>query len=95
MGGLELLALFRPDIVKIDPRLVRSLQHNRVNYSIVESVIHLAKELEYEVVATGVETRAELRVLRKLGVSAFQGYYFARPALEKLELPKEWEHSLE
>ena len=94
-GGLEVLADFRPDIVKLDRRLVADLPQNRVNHSIIDSVIRLAGELDYEIVAEGVETLSELQALRGMGVNAYQGFFFARPALEELQFPPEWEHQLE
>ncbi len=46
---------------------------------IVESIISLAKQLELEVVAEGVETVEQAEILRKLGCDIAQGYLYARP----------------
>ena len=46
----------------------------------VQSVPSLARSLGVEVVAQGVETKADLQVLRQLGYAAMQGYYFASHA---------------
>ena len=42
-------------------------------------IISLARTLDLEIVAEGVETRAQLEQLRRLGCDVVQGYYFARP----------------
>ena len=44
----------------------------------------VCKALSIEVIAEGVETLAEYRTLRALGIHYFQGYLFAKPAFEQL-----------
>jgi EAL domain-containing protein (putative c-di-GMP-specific phosphodiesterase class I) len=51
----------------------------------VRAILHLAHELALEVVAEGIETRAQLTALRSVGCSFGQGYLFAHPmAAEEL-----------
>ena len=47
-------------------------------------IIGIARELEMSVIAEGVETGAEVAILRALGVSLFQGDHFAKPEVERL-----------
>ena len=49
------------------------------NQCIVKAMVDLAKGLEYEVLAEGVETSAELEVLRDLGCDLVQGFLIGRP----------------
>jgi EAL domain-containing protein (putative c-di-GMP-specific phosphodiesterase class I) len=83
-SGLNLLADFQPDVVKIDMALTRNIQDDRVRRAIARATISLCQELHISVIAEGVETLAEAIALRELGVRLFQGYLFARPALEAL-----------
>ncbi len=83
-AGLNLLAEFQPDIVKLDMALIRDVDSNRVRRSIVTGIVATCSELDCAVLAEGVETIGEYRVLRDLGIDLFQGYLFARPELEAL-----------
>jgi EAL domain-containing protein (putative c-di-GMP-specific phosphodiesterase class I) len=83
-AGLNLLAEFQPDIVKLDMGLIRGIDAHRARRSIVEGVVATCRALGCVVLAEGVETAAEYRTLRALGIDLFQGYLFARPALEAL-----------
>ncbi|MCA1327053.1 EAL domain-containing protein [Herbaspirillum sp. alder98] len=66
-------------VVKIDQSLIRHLDHNARDRRIVQSLITLAKELDYRIVAEGVETAQTLQMIRDWGVDEAQGYYLARP----------------
>jgi EAL domain-containing protein (putative c-di-GMP-specific phosphodiesterase class I) len=83
-AGLNLLARFQPDIIKLDMDLVRGLDANLPKRIIVEAVVKMCRALKVEVIAEGVETEAELEALRALGVRYIQGYYFAKPGFETL-----------
>jgi EAL domain-containing protein (putative c-di-GMP-specific phosphodiesterase class I) len=83
-SGLNLLAEFQPDIIKLDMELVRDIDTNPVRYAIVQGILGVCKALSIEVIAEGVETLAEYRILRDLGIYYFQGYLFAKPAFEQL-----------
>lgn len=83
-AGLNLLAEFQPDVVKLDMALIRGLDGDRVRRSITSGIVATCRSLGCEVLAEGVETLGEFRELRDMGISRFQGYLFARPALEAL-----------
>jgi len=86
-AGLTLLAAFQPDIIKIDMELVRDIEARPVARKIVAAVVELCRELGIEVIAEGIETRAELGVLTGMGLNLFQGYLFARPGFQALPKP--------
>ena len=67
------------DKVKIDQCFVRGIGEDTINHAIVQLIVGLARELEMDVIAEGVETEAEAIVLQAAGVTTFQGYYFGRP----------------
>ena len=83
-AGLGLLAKFQPDIIKLDMELIRKIDKSMPRRLIVESVIRLCAKLDIQVIAEGVETVGEYRVLRELGVRYIQGYLLARPAFRAL-----------
>ncbi|WP_223824911.1 EAL domain-containing protein [Pseudomonas profundi] len=83
-SGLNLLAEFQPDIIKIDMGLVRDIDTHPVRRAIVQGILGVCQALNIEVIAEGIETEGELRELRNLGVYLFQGYLLARPAFEAL-----------
>ncbi|MDJ0390482.1 EAL domain-containing protein [Roseomonas sp. E05] len=83
-SGLNLLADFQPDTVKLDMALVRGLDRDRVRRIILRHAVALCTELGIAVVAEGVETRDEFQALRDLGITLFQGYLIGRPGFEQL-----------
>jgi len=83
-SGLNMLADFRPDVLKIDMALTRAINTDKVRYEIARAIIGLCRSLHISVVAEGVETFQEAVTLRQLGVRLFQGYLFAKPATEQL-----------
>jgi EAL domain-containing protein (putative c-di-GMP-specific phosphodiesterase class I) len=82
-SGLNLLADFRPDVLKIGMALTRAINTDAVRYEIARAVIGLCGSLHISVVAEGVETIQEAVTLRELGVLLLQGYLFAKPAVEQ------------
>jgi EAL domain-containing protein (putative c-di-GMP-specific phosphodiesterase class I) len=83
-SGLNLLAEFVPDVIKLDMELVRGIDHDRVRQSIVVGCVRLARDLKIRLIAEGIETEAEFVMLKGLGVKLMQGYLLARPAFEAL-----------
>ncbi|MGQ9368346.1 EAL domain-containing protein [Azospirillum sp. ST 5-10] len=83
-SGLNLLAEFRPDIIKLDMELTRGIDADPVRRAIVKGVLSVCRDLGIVPVAEGVETRDEATALGDLGVTLMQGYHFARPAFEAL-----------
>ncbi|ESR26420.1 EAL domain-containing protein [Lutibaculum baratangense] len=83
-SGLNLLAQYQPDIIKLDMELIRGIAESRARRAIVSGVLATAEALELTVIAEGIETHEELSTLREAGITLFQGYYLARPAFEAL-----------
>lgn len=78
-AGLSSFSLLEPDLIKFDVALVRDVDHALGKRCVMRSMITVCRELGIEVVAEGVETRAELDTLLDLGCDVLQGYLFARP----------------
>lgn len=83
-SNLTLLADLAPDVVKLDRALVSGVEGDRGRRAIVRGLVSIGRDLGTQIVAEGVETASELHVLLDLGVRYFQGYLFARPAVERL-----------
>ncbi|RYY47389.1 MAG: EAL domain-containing protein [Sphingomonadales bacterium] len=83
-AGLNLLARFQPDIIKLDMELIRGLDASLPRRMIVEGVVRMCAALSVTVIAEGIETEGELEALRAMGVRYIQGFYFAKPAFEAL-----------
>jgi diguanylate cyclase (GGDEF)-like protein len=79
-AGLRLLSQLRFDIVKIDLSLVQGGIGQNQALEIVRTLRDLADRWGALVVAEGIETAAQLRVVRSLGIGGGQGYLLGRPA---------------
>lgn len=78
-SNLGYLMRFSVDRLKIDMSLIDGIALNHTSRQIVTAILRMAEALEVEVVAEGVETGAQRRILAELGCHEAQGYYFARP----------------
>ena len=67
------------DKIKVDRSFVAEINENPVSHKIIKSLAGLCDDMEIACVVEGVETRAQLDSLRRLGCDFIQGYYFARP----------------
>jgi EAL domain-containing protein (putative c-di-GMP-specific phosphodiesterase class I) len=83
-SSLNLLASLHPEYLKLDRQLVTMIGQDRVRERIVKAIVDVCRDLSIKVIGEGVETLEEARVLRDLGVTLFQGYFFARPGFESL-----------
>jgi EAL domain-containing protein (putative c-di-GMP-specific phosphodiesterase class I) len=83
-AGLNLLADFPTDIIKLDMALTRNLHRRPAALAIVKAMAGLAGTLGSDLIAEGVETVDEYATLCDCGVSLMQGYLFAKPAYEAL-----------
>ncbi|QPG05784.1 EAL domain-containing protein [Salinimonas marina] len=81
-ANLDWLADLSPDSIKIDMHLIRDIDTNRRKKAIVHSLTSLCRQLEIEVLAEGVETKAERDTLAAMGVVKQQGYFFGKPQFE-------------
>lgn len=83
-AGLNLLADFQPDLLKLDMELIRGIDQDSVRQVLVDGTLQMCRRLGVDVIAEGVETREELAVLKDMGIQLFQGYLLARPGFESL-----------
>tara|TARA_R110001592_G_scaffold155954_1_gene386060 strand:+ start:351 stop:1118 length:768 start_codon:yes stop_codon:yes gene_type:complete len=83
-AGLNLLADFQPDYIKIDRALIDYVDQSPARQAIIKGTLLTCSLLDIDVLAEGVERVEEYRWLRDQGIDLFQGYYFARPGFEHL-----------
>lgn len=83
-SGLNLLALFQPQVLKIDMALTRGIDQDRVKQAIVDGILLVANRLGITVIAEGVETPEESAALLALGIELMQGFLYARPEIGRL-----------
>ncbi|MBA1377199.1 EAL domain-containing protein [Pseudomonas brassicacearum] len=83
-SGLNLLALFQPQVLKIDMALTRGIDQDPVKRAIVDGILLVANRLGITVIAEGVETREESAALLDLGIELMQGFLYARPEIGRL-----------
>ncbi len=84
-AGLNLLAEFQPDFVKLDMHLVRGIESNGPRQAIIRGIAQTCLDLGIDIIAEGVETEGEYAWFRGEGVELFQGFLFAMPTF--LQLP--------
>src|SRR5690606_41811389 len=78
-ASLHYLRDFSFDIIKIDRTYVADFAANPVNSMIVAAVCDIARTLSLEVVAEGIETEEQWRLLTAAGCTSLQGYHLGRP----------------
>jgi EAL domain-containing protein (putative c-di-GMP-specific phosphodiesterase class I)/FixJ family two-component response regulator len=74
----HILAL-RPAHVKLDLSWIRDIETDPARQALVAGLVHFAAEVGCDLIGEGIETEAELRTLRRLGVPLGQGFLFGRP----------------
>ncbi|ACK64133.1 diguanylate phosphodiesterase [Rippkaea orientalis PCC 8801] len=83
-AGLNLLADFQPDFLKLDMKLIQGISQNSVKQAILSGIQITSEKLGIKLIAEGIETRDDYLFLMDNGIRYMQGYYFAKPALEML-----------
>lgn len=79
-SSLNALRRFDIETVKIDAAFIANLEAEEgMNRAIVDAIVHVGQSLAMSTVAEGVETAAQVAILREFGTDVAQGYFFARP----------------
>jgi len=80
-SGLQQIVRIRPDVIKLDMSLTQDIDKDLARRSLASAMVQFARDTNAHVVAEGIETEAEMRTLRQLGVEMGQGYHLGRPEL--------------
>ena len=79
-SALSYLRHFPIDTIKIDRSFVEAFGEDRASTSLVQAMLTMSRGMEMEVVAEGIETEEQAKLLRLLGCPYGQGYLFGGPA---------------
>ncbi|TAL90875.1 MAG: cyclic di-GMP phosphodiesterase [Candidimonas sp.] len=78
-SSLSQLARLPLDSIKLDRSFISSINENTTSQALVRSMVAVAQELKFGVIAEGVETEAEAEFLKGIDVDDAQGYLYSRP----------------
>jgi len=78
-SSLNYLTALPISTLKIDKSFIDKICMDSKSQSIIECIIELSKKLNYDVVAEGVESLEQKELLKKMGCTYIQGYYYAKP----------------
>ena len=78
-SSLNTISTLPIDVLKMDMKFIQNIEENNRDFRLIELILDIAKYLNVPVVAEGVETEHQLRLLRDAGCDYVQGYYFSRP----------------
>ena len=85
-SSLSYLHRFPIDTLKIDRSFVTRMSENNENAEIVRTIVTLARSLNMDVIAEGVESYDQLQQLSNLGCDYGQGYLFSKPVMAALAI---------
>ena len=78
-SSLNMLSALPINVLKMDRAFVSNMEFEEKDLQLVELILGIARSLKIPVIAEGVETETQLRLLKELGCELVQGYYFSRP----------------
>lgn len=78
-SSLNMLSSLPIDVLKMDMKFIQNVREGNKNFRMIELVLDIANYLSVPVVAEGVETEEQCRLLKQAGCSVIQGYYFSKP----------------
>ena len=78
-SSLNYLRSFPISAIKIDQSFVRDVSQKQSTLPIINAIIGIARGFGLHLVAEGIETSAQLKILNNLGCDEMQGYLFSRP----------------
>ncbi|MFS0723174.1 EAL domain-containing protein [Paenibacillus sp. 1P07SE] len=79
-SSLQSIVELRPDYIKVDRSLIRSIHEDEIKEHILETFVAFARKMGIRVIAEGIELPEELAKLEAMGVDYAQGYLLGRPA---------------
>ena len=79
-SSLRHIVQLSPDYVKVDMSLTRNVDGDLARRALIGALLFYTRETSAQIIAEGIETEAELKTLKLLGVRRGQGYLLGRPA---------------
>ncbi len=87
-ASFTLIAALRPSTIKIDREIVQGAARDVAKRALIEAFVGFARQIDAQLVAEGIEKRADLWVLVEAGVDLGQGYLLGHPTSEPVEPPR-------
>ncbi len=78
-SGLQQILCLKPDLIKLDRTLIQDIHRDPAKRSLAVALASFALATNSRIIAEGVETEAELEMLRAAGIENIQGYLLGRP----------------
>ena len=78
-SSLSYLKQLPINTLKIDKSFIDNIVTNEREKAIVDGIIQLAQKIDLDVIAEGVETKEQIKLLQSMGCNQIQGYYFSKP----------------
>lgn len=94
-SGYKLLYDSTPNIIKIDRFFLQNIEKDIKKQLMLRSIANLAIQLGIQVIAEGVETKAELLMCKDIGCHLVQGYLVQRPTCKTQEISQEYPEIIE
>jgi len=93
-SSLNYLTMLPINTLKIDKSFIDNICDEK-NRAVIECIINLSTIMKYRVIAEGVESKSQMKLLMKSGCNTIQGYYFSKPVSENdleamLKINKNW-----
>lgn len=79
-ASLQSISELNPEMIKIDRSLISHIDQGKVKQSLLRALMSIARDINCEVIAEGIEREEEADMLLRNAVTKAQGYYFAEPA---------------
>lgn len=78
-SSLSYIQRFKINTIKVDMSFIRNITRSQADQAIVEAIIMMAKALDLETIAEGVETKEQVEIIKDLGCDIGQGFYWDKP----------------
>lgn len=84
-SSLSSIGLYPLNTIKIDRSFIQNMEEVKSTKAIMKAIIQMANDLNIKVIAEGVETEFQYNIIKSLGCTEIQGYYFSKP-LDPLDI---------
>ncbi|MCG3205555.1 MAG: Serine/threonine-protein kinase PknD [Elusimicrobia bacterium] len=78
-SNLETFIALEPDVIKIDKRFVQGIHHDKNLQMFMKRMLNVIRNTPARIIAEGIETTDELKVLESMGITLGQGYLWGKP----------------
>lgn len=84
-ASLQTITELEPDYIKFDMSLVKDIDKNLIKRNLLNTLTSFSKQINFIIIAEGIETKGEFEVLKDMGIPLGQGFLFAKPSFPAVE----------